>query len=87
MMRDSPPLSWSQIGAAGGGGVLYLSAEHKEYVNSVELVLLLSPGIQLRMGESLPGAVLDTSVIAKEKEILNNLHVYTYWSRYWFTLT
>ncbi len=79
-MRDSPPLSWeSDRELLEEEAVLYLSAEHKEYVNSVELVSAsLSQGSSSGMGESLPGAVLDTSVIAKEKEILNNLHVYTY---------
>ncbi len=48
--------------------MLYLSTEHKEYVNSVELVSAsLSQGSSSGMGESLPGPVLDTSVIAKER--------------------
>ncbi len=58
--------------------MLYLSTEHKEYVNSVELgSASLSQGSSSGMGESLPGPVLDTPVIAK-REFLNNLHVYTY---------
>ncbi len=48
--------------------MLYLSTEHKEYVNSVELVSAsLSQGSSSGMGESLPGPVLDTPVIAKER--------------------
>ncbi len=69
MMRDSPPLSWeSDRELLEEEAVLYLSTEHKEYVNSVELVSAsLSQGSSSGMGESLPGPVLDTPVIAKER--------------------
>lgn len=79
-MCDSPPPSWeSDRELLEEEAVLYLSTEHKEYVNSVALLSAsLSQGSSSGMGERLPAAVLDTSVIAKDKEFLNNLHVYTY---------
>lgn len=68
-MRDSPPLSWeSDRELLEEEAVLYLSTEHKEYVNSVEPVSAsLSQGSSSGIGESFPGAVLDTSVTAKER--------------------
>lgn len=48
-------------------------------MNSVESVSAsLSQGSSSGIGESLPGAVLDTSAPEKEKVFLNNLHVYIY---------
>lgn len=48
-------------------------------MNSVESVSAsLSQGSSSGIGESLPGAVLDTSAPEREKVFLNNLHVYIY---------